>query len=122
MNNLFIIFSLILSFNTIAADSSPTKLIPGKQVLVDVVNQELVSLLISTNNSDSGLLPEVTIEKEWSNFECSHKATFLRKVGYNLISWEIQIAWKPGADLSGCIVKISFPGLEDSHAELFMNY
>lgn len=122
MNKIFIVFILLLSLNTMAAVHTSTKLIPGKQVLIDVANQEVVSLMITTSNPDSGLLPEVSIEKEWSGFECDHKTTLLRKAGFNLRSWEIQITWSPGADLSGCIVKIAFPGMKDSHAELFMNY
>lgn len=114
---------LFLSINNAAAyGDSPARLIPGKQVLVDVANQEIISLLITTDNHDFGLLPVVKIEKQWSGFECHHKTTRLRKTGYNLRSWEIQIEWAPGADLSGCIVKVSFPGMEDSRAELYMNY
>lgn len=122
MKKFFIIVSLFLSFSVIASDASITRLIPGKQVLVNVADKEMIPLLITTSNSDSGLLPTVTIENEWSGFECRHNATLLRKAEFNLRSWEIQIIWSPGADLSGCIVKISFPGMEDSQAELFMNY
>jgi len=67
-------------------------------------------------------MPEVEIEKAWSGFECSHKTTILRKAQFNMRSWEIQINWTPGADLSGCIVKISSPGMQDARAELYMNY
>lgn len=122
MNKVLIACALILSINASAFSDSPARLIPGKQVLVDVANQEVISLLITTNHQDSGLLPVVQIEKQWSGFECRHKTTRLQKTSYNLRSWEIQIDWAPGADLSGCIVKVSFPGMEDSRAELYMNY
>jgi len=122
MKKIWVIASLLLTFNVMAADGDLTKLLPGKQVLIDVANHEVVALLIYTNNPDTGLLPLVTIEKSWSGFECSHKATILRRANHNFKSFEIQIDWSPGADLSGCIVNVSFPGMKDSRAELYMNY
>lgn len=112
-----------MAFNT-----EYTKLVPGEMVLVDVANQNVISLTLQTQNSDSSLAPKIDLVKEWSGFECDYKQTLLLHAGFNANVkehtrlWEIQLNWKPGADLSGCIVKVTFPGMQESRAELFMNY
>lgn len=119
---------MLLSFNVMAYNTEYNKLSPGKVVLVDVAYKEVISLTLDTKNEDSSLTPKVELVKEWSGFECDYKQTLLLFAGFNTSAglhsrtWEIQLTWKPGADLSGCIVKVSFPGMSDSRAELFMNY
>lgn len=119
---------MLFSINVMAYNTEYSQLIPGKEILIDVANKEVVSLTLETKNEDSSLAPEVELVKEWSGFECDYKQTLLlfagfdQKKGQHTRKWEIQLTWKPGADLSGCIVKVSFPGMKDSRAELFMNY
>lgn len=119
---------MLLSFNLFAYNTEYNKLVPGEMVLVDVANKDVISLTLDTSNSDSNSTPKVELVKEWSGFECDYKQTLLLFSGYNraeskhVKTWEIQLTWKPGADLSGCIVKVSFPNMPDSSAELFMMY
>ncbi len=128
MSKIILIFSMLLSFSAMAKNTEYTQLVPGKEVLVDVANKEVVSLTLDTISSDSSLVPKIELVKEWSGFECDYKQTLLLFAGFNTETqkhtrtWEMQITWKPGADLSGCILKVSFPGMKDSRAELFMNY
>lgn len=128
MNKVILIFSMLLSFNVMAYNTEYNKLVPGKVVLVDVAKKDIVSLTLDTKNTDSTFAPEVTLVNEWSGFECDYKQTLLLFAGFNskngqhTRTWEIQFTWKPGADLSGCIVNVAFPGMADSRAELFMNY
>lgn len=128
MYKIILIFSMLLSFSVMAQNIEHNKLIPGKEVLVDVADNEVISLTLDTKNEDPSLAPHVTLIKEWSGFECDYKQTLLlfsgfnSKLGLHTRTWEIQLTWKPGADLSGCIIKVTFPGMSDSRAELFMNY
>jgi hypothetical protein len=111
-----------------AHNTKYNKLIPGKEILIDVAKQDIISLTLDSKSADSNLVPKIELIKEWSGFECDYKQTLLLLAGFNPTlglhtrTWEIQLTWKPGADLSGCIVKVSFPGMLDSRAELFMNY
>ena len=128
MNKFIFIFAWLFSFNVMAHNTKYNKLIPGKEILIDVAKQDIISLTLDSKSADSNLVPKIELIKEWSGFECDYKQTLLLLAGFNPTlglhtrTWEIQLIWKPGADLSGCIVKVSFPGMLDSRAELFMNY
>lgn len=124
---------IFLSSSTFAYNTSYAKLTPGKKIFVDSqYNQSpsgnIVSLELDTKSKDGSAEPVVTISKQWSGFECEYKQTLLSFSGYNsknkthVRTWEIQIEWAPGADLSGCIVNVDFPGLNTASAEIFMNY
>ena len=127
MKKMMFLLSLI-SLNAFAYNTEYSPLVPGKQILVDVANKEVISLTLDTKNADGALQPKVEVINEWGNFECDHKQTLVTYSGFDTSTrlfkktWEIQINWIPGADLSGCIVNVSFPGMKDSRAELFMNY
>lgn len=116
------------SISAFAYNTEYAQLRVGKEILVDVAKKDVISLTLETNSQDGKAEPKYTLVKQWSNFECEYKQTLLLHSGYNIESktykrtWEIQVTWTPGADLSGCIVKVSFPGMADSRAELFMNY
>lgn len=125
----FIALALTLtSMSAFASNSELTQLIPGKEVLIDSANKDVISLTLNTNSKNSKAEPIVKIIREWGNFTCDYKQTLLLNSAYNQEKktynyvWEIQITWTPGADLSGCIVNVSFPGLADSRASIFMNY
>lgn len=119
---------MLLSFNVFAYNTEYNKLVPGDLVLVDVANKEVISLTLDTSNSDSKATPKVELVNEWSGFECDYKQTLLLFAGYNraenkhVRTWEIQLTWKAGAPMSGCVLKVSFPDMPDSSAELFMMY
>ncbi len=119
---------LLSSMNAFAYNSEYAKLTPGKKIYIDVMKKDVISLTLETKSSSDKAEPKFTRESQWGNFECEYKQTLLLNSGYDLAkklykkTWEIQVTWTPGADLSGCIVKVSFPGLEESRAELFMNY
>ncbi len=124
------IFLLSVS-NTFAYNTKYFQIYPGKNTFVDVEankNKSVVSLLLETSSSDKNAEPKVTIERSWSGFECTHKQNLLKFSGYNTKTqifereYEIQIDWRAGADLSGCIVKVEFPGQKSSTVEIFMNY
>lgn len=119
---------LLSSVSAFAYNTEYAKLTPGKEILVDVAKKDVISLTLETKSKDGKAEPKYSLVKQWSNFECEHKQTLLLYSGYDMEkkiykkTWEIQVTWTPGADLSGCIVKVSFPGMQDSRAELFMNY
>lgn len=127
MKKLLLILSLV-SFNAFAYNTEYSKLIPGKKIFVDVGNKEVISLTLETKSKVSAVEPKVELVNEWSGFTCDFKQTLLMHAGFDMSTrmhtrkWEIQMTWTPGADLSGCIVNISFPGMRDSQAELFMQY
>lgn len=127
MKKLLVLLSLI-SFNAFAYNTEYSKLIPGKKIFVDVQNKDVISLTLDTKSQDPFAQPVVKLVSQWGNFECAYKQTLLSYSGYDMETrvhkktWEIQIDWTPGADLSGCIVNVKFPGVKDSQAELFMNY
>ncbi len=123
----------LISTSTFAYNTTYNKLVPGKEILVDSAYNtskagNFVSLTLDTLTTDGKAEPKVTIVKQWSGFECDYKQTLISFAGYNANTqqfkrtWEIQIDWRPGADLSGCIVKVDFPGMKSSTAEIFMNY
>ncbi len=128
MKSLFASLLMLSSLSAFAYNSEYSKLVPGKEVLVDSANKGIISLTLDTKSKSSTATPKVTIENQWGNFECEYKQTLLLHSGFNVDTkvfkktWEVQIAWLPGADLSGCIVKVSYPGMEDSRASIFMNY
>lgn len=128
MKSLLTSLLMLSSLSAFAYNSEYSKLVPGKEILVDSANKDVISLTLDTKTKSSKALPKVTVEKQWGNFECEYKQTLLLHSGFNMDTkifnktWEIQINWLPGADLSGCIVKISYPGMEDSRASIFMNY
>lgn len=123
-----LIMALVFSVQSYAYNTEYSKLVPGKEILVDVANKEVISLTLETESQDSNARPTYSLVKEWSGFGCEYKQTLLLFSGFDFAkktykkTWEIQVTWTPGADLSGCIVKIAFPGMKDSRAELFMNY
>lgn len=127
MKKMIMLLSLV-SLNAFAYNTEYTKLTPGKKVFVDVGNKDVISLTLDTKSTNSNAQPKVEVLAQWGNFECEYKQTLLQFAGFDIATrnykrtWEIQMNWIPGADLSGCIVNITFPGLEDSKAELFMNY
>ncbi len=116
------------SVSAFAYNTEYSKLTPGKEILVDAGKKDVISLTLETKSKSDKTQPTYSLVKQWSNFECEYKQTLLLNSSYDLTkkiyskTWEIQVTWTPGADLSGCIVKVSFPGMEDSRAEIFMNY
>lgn len=128
MNKFLLLFTVLLTLDVQAFNTKYNKLIPGKEILVDVAKQEVISLTLDTKNADSSVMPQLTVLNQWGNFLCSHRQTLLIYSGFDVQTglhtntWEIQLLWSPGADLSGCIVNISFPGMNNSRAELYMNY
>lgn len=119
---------VLTSMSAFAYSSQSTLLIPGKEVLIDSANKDVISLTLDTNSKNSKAEPKVSIVKEWGNFTCDYKQTLLLNSAYDQskkiykYTWEIQVTWTPGADLSGCIVNVSFPGQADSRASIYMNY
>lgn len=119
---------LMSSVSAFAYNSEYSKLVPGKEILVDSAKKDVISLTLETRSKSDKSQPKYSLVKQWSNFECEYKQTLLLHSGYDIAkkiykkTWEIQVTWTPGADLSGCIVKVSFPGMEDSRASIFMNY
>lgn len=122
----------LLSTSTLAYNTEYSKLVPGKQILVDSAynnhkNGHIVSLTLDTESTQD-VEPTVKVVKQWSGFECTHKQTLISFAGFNQKTkaykrtWEIQIDWIPGADLSACIVRVEFPGMKAAEAEIFMNY
>lgn len=128
MRIILLMVSFFISTYVFATGHKATQLVPGHQVLEDVANQEVITLILNTQSADPSLQPEVNVTKQWSGFSCQHKASLILNHSFNeknklfLYTWAIQMSWGPGADLSGCIVKVTFPGMPDSFAELFMNY
>lgn len=124
--NIIFIFSLFFAVILIADAAENNKLVPGKVLKIDVANKEIISVILETKNADENVVPEVKLVKEWNGFECVHQQTQLLNsvddAGQLMRTWKIQLAWQPGADLSGCLFSVTFLGLEDSHVQLFMNY
>lgn len=120
--------AILSSISAFAYNSEYSKLTPGKEILVDAGKKDVISLTLETKSKNGEAEPKYSLVKQWSNFECEYKQTLLLNSSYDLTkkiyskTWEIQVTWTPGADLSGCIVKVSFPGMLDSRAEIFMNY
>ncbi len=118
----------LISVNASAYNTEYSKLIPGKKIFVSVQNEDVISLTLDTKNTDGSLQPKVELLNQWGNFECEYKQTLISHSGFDMNTrshkrtWEIQINSAPGADLSGCIVNVSFPGMKDSQAEMFINY
>jgi hypothetical protein len=127
MKKMIMMLSLI-SLNAFAYNTEYSKLAPGKKIFVDVQNKDVISLTLDTKSANTRAQPKVEVVAQWGNFECEYKQTLLSFAGFDMATgnfkrtWEIQMNWMPGADLSGCIVNVTFPGMEDSQAELFMNY
>lgn len=133
MKKMIVALALMSSSVAFAYNTTYSKLVPGKQILVDSAynsnkDGSFVSLTLDTLSQDGKAEPKVTVVKQWSGFECEHRQTLISFAGYNSSTqtfkrtWEIQIDWRPGADLSACIVKVEFPGMKASEAEIFMNY
>lgn len=119
---------LLSSVSAFAYNSEYSKLVPGKEILVDSAKKDVISLTLETKSKSDKAEPKYSLVKQWGNFECEYKQTLLLHSGFDFEkkiykkTWEVQVTWTPGADLSGCIVKVSFPGMEDSRASIFMNY
>lgn len=119
---------LLSSVSAFAYNSEYSKLVPGKEILVDSAKKDVISLTLETKSKSDKTEPKYSLVKQWGNFECEYKQTLLLHSGFDFEkkiykkTWEVQVTWTPGADLSGCIVKVSFPGMEDSRASIFMNY
>lgn len=123
----------LISTSTFAYNTTYSQLVPGKQILVDSAYNSnkagsFVSLTLDTVSTDGKAEPTIKVLKQWSGFECEHRQTLISFAGYNAKTqtfkrtWEIQVNWRPGADLSACIVRVEFPGMKASEAEIFMNY
>lgn len=127
MKKLLCLLTLV-SLNAFAYNTEYSKLIPGKKIFVSVEKEDVISLTLDTKSTDSAAQPKIELVNQWGNFECEYKQTLLLSAGFEMETrshkrtWEIQINSAPGADLSGCIVNISFPGMKNSQAELFINY
>lgn len=119
---------LLSSVSAFAYNSEYSKLVPGKEILVDSAKKDIISLTLETSSKSDKAQPKYSLVNQWGNFECEYKQTLLLHSGYDFAkkiykkTWEVQVTWTPGADLSGCIVKVSFPGMADSRASIFMNY
>ncbi len=119
---------LLSSVSAFAYNTEYSKLVPGKEILVDSAKKDVISLTLETKSKSDKAEPKYSLVKQWGNFECEYKQTLLLHSGYDMAkkiykkTWEVQVTWTPGADLSGCIVNVSFPGMEDSRASIFMNY
>lgn len=119
---------LLSSLSAFAYNTEYSKLVPGKEILVDSAKKDVISLTLETKNKSDKAEPKYSLVKQWGNFECEFKQTLLLHSGFDFQkkiykkTWEIQVTWTPGADLSGCIVKVTFPGMEESRASIFMNY
>ena len=128
MKTILLAAALLSSVSAFAYNSEYSKLTPGKEILVDAGKKDVISLTLETKSKSDKAQPTYSLVKQWSNFECEYKQTLLLNSSYDLAkkiytkTWEIQVTWTPGADLSGCIVKVAFPGMVDSRAEIFMNY
>lgn len=128
MKILITALAILSSANAFAYNSEYFKLKPGKEILVDVIKKDVISLTLETTSKNEKAQPKYSLIKEWSGFECQYKQTLLLYSAYDFSkktykkTWEIQVTWTPGADLSGCIVNVAFPGMEDSRVEMFMNY
>lgn len=124
---LAMVFALT-SMTAFAYNTEYAKLIPGKKIFIDSANKNVISLVLDTKSKNPNAVPEFSLVNQWSGFECEYKQTLLLFSGFNATTkehkrtWEIQVTYVPGADLSGCILNVSFPGLADSKAEIFMNY
>lgn len=119
---------LLSSLSAFAYNTEYSKLVPGKEILVDSAKKDVISLTLETKSKSDKAEPKYSLVKQWGNFECEFKQTLLLHSGFDFQkkiykkTWEIQVTWTPGADLSGCIVKVIFPGMEESRASIFMNY
>ena len=128
MKSLLTAAALLSSISVFAFNTEYSKLTPGKEILIDAAKKDVISLTLETKSKSDKATPTYSLVKQWSNFECEYKQTLLLNSAYDLTkkvytkTWEIQVTWTPGADLSGCIVKVAFPGMADSRAEIFMNY
>ncbi len=131
MKFLISVLVLLSMTNSFASNTKYFKIAPGKNTFVDVVyNKErgIISLLLETNSTDKNAEPKVTVEKSWRGFECKHFQNLIKFAGFDqknqnfFREYEIQIEWQKGVDLSGCLVKVEFPGQKTSTAEIFVNY
>lgn len=127
--NVFVLFIFI--FFAELSNSEPVKFFyakPGYKEFIDIKNQSIVHVLFDSKSQSSQQYPTANLISQWSGFECTHVNTELREQFYNvatkeyLSTWELQFKFTPGADLSGCIYHILFPGYQKAIIELFMNY
>jgi hypothetical protein len=109
----------------------PVPLSPGNLVKVDVAKYpKFVPLRVVAPKYEKPISPTVEIKNE-NGFECILFDAYLSgyEMDYDLETnkeyfigtWEILILWSPGADLSGCSVRVSLPDQAESSAYLYMN-
>lgn len=102
----------------------------GKTVEVDVAHfPKFVTLQVIAPMSENPQEPQVEVINE-NGFEClydtylaGYETDFdpMTNKSYFKGVWEILIEWSPGADLSGCTIKVNMPERQESTAHIYMN-
>ncbi len=128
MKTLILLFSLFIASISFAYNTKYHRVHPGQKIFIDTANQKFISVLYISQSADKDAAPEVQFVNQWSGFECKHKQTLIQFAGFEpstnkyFRDWEVQFDFSPGADLSGCIYLIKFPGVPDATVEMDMNY
>lgn len=128
MKAFFLFFCLFTASISFAYNTKYHRVQPGQKIYIDTAHQKFISVLYITESADKDSQPEVQLVNQWSGFECQHKQTLIQFAGFEpskglyFRDWEIQFDYSPGADLSGCIYLIKFPGVPDATVELNMIY
>jgi hypothetical protein len=95
----------------------------GKEVSLDVLGKSPVKVVLETRESSTYSTPTLQVSNNYAGFECFPKSVQLLSKDTDYQCWLVEIDWSPGADVSGCEIKISHDSWEKSAlVNLFMNY
>lgn len=66
---------------------------------------------------------DVSVIESYGGFECQIESVSLDPEPLGYETYKVRVTWKPGADTSGCVVRIRDPRTKErALIELFMNY
>ncbi|MGE0172148.1 MAG: hypothetical protein AB7T49_05160 [Oligoflexales bacterium] len=97
---------------------------------IDVAGQDIITLrgtVIRPVNQSPLLLPQLTVEETYGDFECTiGDITFISTSIHGDATfdiYEVKVSWAAGTDSSGCKILFFDPyTLRESRAHLYMNY
>lgn len=123
-----LIASLFSSYTLLAASNNchslgDVQLTDGKELTLDVLGRNPVKAVIQTTESGLYNSPTIQVSNEYAGFECFPKSVQLLTKGETYQCWQVEIDWSPGADVSGCEIKVAHPSWQKaSQLYLHMNY
>jgi len=117
MKTFLTIVMLIFSVQGFTCESTGGQILleNGKKIELDVYGYSTIKFLARDVGPADYFHAEVT--DNYVGFECEIKDVTKLSEG----CWEVSVDWSPGADFSGCDIKIS-SNTKNYNAFLFMNY